>query len=101
MANKSAMLMTRIEPKLKADAEKILEELGIPASVVITCLYKQIILRKSIPFSISLTTHPKTLNEMTNEELETRLLESLAQAKAGQGTDVNSAFKELFEGLQK
>lgn len=93
--NKSAMLMTRIEPQLKKDAEKVLEDLGIPSSVVITTLYKQIVLRKEIPFAISLTLPPKTHSEMTDEEFEKRLRKSLAQAKEGMGEPAEQVFSEL------
>jgi len=101
MANKSAMLMTRIEPKLKEEAEKILEQLGIPSSVVITSLYKQIVLRKSIPFTLSLVTRPKARDEMTDEEFKNRLLESLDQAKRGEIIDADIAIKTLLEGLRQ
>ena len=43
MATKSANVMARVEPDIKAKAEAILARLGIPASVVINALYHQII----------------------------------------------------------
>ena len=99
MATKSAMLMTRIEPKLKQDAEKVLKQLGVPSSVVITSLYKQIVLKKAIPFSISLVPAPKARDEMTEEEFTDRIRASLAQAKAGQGMDIDEVAAKLLEGL--
>ena len=51
MATKSANILARVEPEVKEQAEEILSKLGIPASVVINMLYKQIIMTKSIPFS--------------------------------------------------
>lgn len=96
--NKSAMLMTRIEPKLKKDAEKILEQLGIPSSVVITSLYKQIVLRKEIPFTLSLVVPPKARKEMTDDEFTKRLCISLAQAKAGQAESADKVLAALQKG---
>lgn len=54
MATKSADILAYVEPEVKEQAEKILSELGISASVVINMLYKQIIMTKSIPFSVAL-----------------------------------------------
>ena len=54
MAAKTANVMARVEPSVKQQAEEIMEMLGIPVSVVINTLYKQIIMTRSIPFSHSL-----------------------------------------------
>ena len=54
MANKTATVLARVDPKLKDEAEDILERLGVPASLLINMLYRQIVLTKSIPFSLSI-----------------------------------------------
>ena len=54
MAKKTATVIARLDPKLKEDAERILDELGIPSSLLINMLYKQIVLTESIPFKISI-----------------------------------------------
>ncbi len=54
MTNKTATVLARVDPELKRDAEDILDRLGIPASVVINMLYKQIVLKKGIPFELNL-----------------------------------------------
>lgn len=51
---KTANLYARIEPEIKAEAEKILEALRIPVSVAINLFYKQIILQQGLPFIVSL-----------------------------------------------
>jgi DNA-damage-inducible protein J len=43
-----------MEPKLKADAERILEELGLGADEAIRVFYKQVVLRKGLPFDLAL-----------------------------------------------
>ena len=48
MATKSANVLARVEPEIKEQAESIMSQLGLPASVVINALYKQIIMTKSI-----------------------------------------------------
>jgi DNA-damage-inducible protein J len=49
---KSAIVRTRIEPGLKREAEKLLARLGLTASQAITLFYRQVTLRKGLPFDI-------------------------------------------------
>ena len=56
---KTANLYVRIEPDVKEQAETILSALGIPASGIpasnaITMFYKQIILRRGLPFDVKM-----------------------------------------------
>ncbi len=69
MASKSANVTARIEPEIKEKAEQILEKLGIPVSVLIDTLYRQIIYTRSIPYSLAL---PKdTVDDtITPEEIQ-------------------------------
>jgi DNA-damage-inducible protein J len=54
MATKSAMIRARIEPKAKDQAEEILKNLGLNPTEAISMFYYQIILKRGIPFSVSL-----------------------------------------------
>ena len=72
MATKSANVLARVEPETKKQAEEILSKLGIPASVVINALYKQIIMTGSIPFHLSLPKEPISLDSMTTAEFNSK-----------------------------
>ena len=48
-----AVVYARIDPELKEEAENILSRLGITASGAINMFYRQIVLRKGIPFELS------------------------------------------------
>lgn len=50
MAARTANVMARVEPDVKEQAENILDRLGVPASVVINALYKQIITETGFRF---------------------------------------------------
>lgn len=52
MAGKTATVLARVDPELKMKAEDILDRLGVPTSLLINMLYKQIVMTKSIPFDI-------------------------------------------------
>ncbi|MCH3915508.1 MAG: type II toxin-antitoxin system RelB/DinJ family antitoxin [Acidaminococcaceae bacterium] len=96
MATKTANVLARVEPEIKNQAEAVLSQLGIPASIVINMLYKQIILTKSIPFSISIPPKPLAKDEMSKEEFHAMLQKGFQEAKAGKGI----LAKEYFENLK-
>ena len=50
--NKSATVRARIEPHLKREAEGMLEKLGLSSTQAITLFYRQITLRKGLPFNV-------------------------------------------------
>lgn len=53
MANSSAVYV-RMDPTLKETAEDILAQLGITSSSAVQMLYRQIILHRGLPFSLTL-----------------------------------------------
>lgn len=95
MATKTANVLARVEPNIKAKAEGIMAQLGVPASVVINMLYKQIIMTKSIPFSLSVSNSFQTLDEMNEEEFELMMQKGLTDAKAGNSRSAKSVFNDL------
>ena len=97
MATKSANILARVEPEVKEQAESIMSQLGLPASVVINALYKQIIMTKSIPFSLSLPKKPATLDSMTTEEFNSIMETGLLQAKADQSRPVANVIADLAQ----
>ncbi len=95
MAAKTANVLARVEPDVKEKAEDILNQLGVPASVVIKMLYKQIIMTNSIPFPLSIPHAPLARDEMSKEEFDTMMEKGLTQAKAEQGVSLDEAFASL------
>lgn len=100
MAAKSANVLARVEPEVKEQAESIMSQLGLPASVVINALYKQIIMTKSIPFSLALPKEPTTLDSLTTEEFDSIMKKGLAQAKSDQSRSVADVFADLRREIQ-
>jgi DNA-damage-inducible protein J len=101
MSAKSANIMARVEPEIKEQAESIMEQLGLTASGVINMLYRQIILRKGLPFAVTIPSAPPTLDAMTREEFDAMLTEGLKQAEAGEGVDLHEAFRSLRSELHR
>lgn len=99
MATKSANVMARVEPDIKAQAETVLDKLGLPVSVVINALYRQIIMSNGLPFSLVVPHTVPTRDGMTKEDFDAMMKNSLEQAKAGQGLDIDAAFAKIRESI--
>lgn len=98
MAAKTANVTARVQPEIKQKAEAILDQLGIPVSVLIDSLYRQIIMTNSIPYSLRIPALP-TQDELSAEQFNQMMEKGLNQAKAGQGMDLNSAFARISESI--
>ncbi|MBS4007435.1 MAG: type II toxin-antitoxin system RelB/DinJ family antitoxin [Clostridium sp.] len=99
MAIKTANVLARVEPDIKEKAESIMAKLGVPASVVINMLYKQIVMTKSIPFPLSIPAAPVALDEMDTATFNTIMQKGLDEAKADRSRPVSEVFSELRRGL--
>ncbi|MBR4050765.1 MAG: type II toxin-antitoxin system RelB/DinJ family antitoxin [Clostridia bacterium] len=99
MATKTANVLARVEPEVKEQAEEIMSQLGVPVSVVINMLYKQIIMKKAIPFSLSLSTAPITLDAMDQSTFNLKMQTGLNQAKNGESKDSAEVFSSLRKEL--
>ena len=80
----STTLNTRIDAKSKEQARKILDCLGLTISEAITMYFRQIILRRGIPFNIEI---PNELNQDAARFKE--------GSRSAQGQKVDELFREL------
>ncbi|WP_099951230.1 type II toxin-antitoxin system RelB/DinJ family antitoxin [Ezakiella peruensis] len=95
---KTESLYVRMEPELKNQAEEILSSLGISASTAINMFYRQIVLKRGIPFDLKLEEpRPLFLDEMTKEDLDRELEIAYQQALNGEVVDAREAFAKLKE----
>ncbi|MDE7366414.1 MAG: type II toxin-antitoxin system RelB/DinJ family antitoxin [Lachnospiraceae bacterium] len=99
MATRSANVNVRVEPDVKKQAEDILDKLGISVSAFINMTYRQVIMKRGIPFAVELPTEIKTLDTMTGEEFDEMMQSGLAQAKSGESVPYEEAFDQLMKGL--
>lgn len=98
MTQKSANIYARIEPDIKKQAEDILSSLGVSASSAINMFYKQIILKKGIPFDITLNTaKPADISLLSQEELSAELEKGFNQIAEGKVRSAKEAFADLYK----
>ena len=100
MATKTANVMARVEPSVKEQAEAIMEMLGIPASVVINTLYKQIIMTRSIPFSLAVPAVPVARDEMDEAVFNAMMARPMNEAKADKSRAASDVFADLRREMQ-
>ena len=51
---KTAVVRARIEPNLKTESEYILRELGLSPTEAVTLFYRQIKMRRGLPFEVTI-----------------------------------------------
>ena len=96
---KNATVSAQVEPQVKIEAEDILQRLGLPVSVVINTLYRQIIAYKGLPFALTLPGEPETLDTLSQVALDAKLQHSYEQSLAEEGRPYHEVFDELERAL--
>ena len=97
---KDSTVSARVETNVKLEAETILQQLGVPVSVVINALYRQIIYNHGVPFPLTLPEIPQTEDNLTDAELNAKLQHSYEQSLAGKGRPFDEVFDDLERGLK-
>ena len=98
MAIKSANVTARVQPEIKQKAESILADIGLPVSVLIDTLYRQIIMTGGVPYSLTVPKIP-TLDTMSDAQFNAIMENGCNQAKSGQSIPINEAFDKIRKGL--
>lgn len=99
MAVKNANVTARVEQDVKDQAEKILNSLGVSVSSFINMAYRQVILHRGIPFSITIPSEPKTLETLTKAEFDEIMEIGLHQAESGESLPADVVFNSIMEKL--
>lgn len=98
MTAKTANVTARIQPEIKEQAEAVLKKIGIPVSVLIDTLYRQIIMTGGIPYPLSVPTI-QTLDSMTSEQFDAMMQKGYDEAKSGDGIPIEEAFSKIRDNI--
>ena len=71
--SKTAMVRARLEPELKEHTEEIFHKLGLSVTQAITLFYKQVEIKKGLPFNVVIP-NDETLKVFENTDLENDLI---------------------------
>ncbi len=96
---KSANVTARIQPEIKQQAEAVLERIGLPVSVLIDTLYRQIIMTGGIPYSLSIPQLP-TRDSMTEEQFHAMMERGYREAMEGKGLSFDEAFAQIQKAVK-
>ena len=99
-ATRATSVYTRVDPETKEQAERILNQLGIPMSNAIGMFLKQIVMHRGIPFEMKIPAAiPLSIGEMTKEQLDAALQAGMDDIDAGRvisAEEVESEIKGLY-----
>lgn len=96
---KTANVNVRIQENIKKQAEDILEMIGIPRATAIDMFYRQIILNKGIPFSLTIPKNVPVLEDTSEKDFNLMMANGYSQALQGNSYDIDDVFDELEQGL--
>ena len=97
---KSANLYVRLEPSVKEKAETILAQLGIPMSNAVGMFLRQVILRRGLPFEVTLPAlQPLDISMLSEEGLHDELNKGYSDVEKGNVIPAKEALSSLRDEL--
>lgn len=93
---KDANVFARVDASLKEEAEGILSQLGMPMSNAINVFLNQVVLRRGLPFEVTLLVDaPLAMGSMTKEQLDIELQKGYDDCLACRVEPAEQVFKEI------
>ena len=82
--SRTSNIFARVEPEIKQQAEKVLEQLGIPMSSAIGYFLRQIVLQRGLPFEMKLPANlPLYAGSLSDEQFDAEIEKGLTDIYAG------------------
>ena len=76
--SRTANVFARVEPEIKEQAERVLEQLGIPMSNAVSMFLRQVVLQRGIPFEMKLPAdRPLIIGNLSDEQFEIEMKKGL------------------------
>ena len=81
---RTANIFVRVEPKIKEQAEEVLEQLGIPMSNAVGLFLRQVVLQRGIPFEMKLPQNkPLSVEQLSEKRFNAEIEKGMADLKSG------------------
>lgn len=101
-ATRTANVYTRVDPDTKEQAEKILNQLGIPMSNAIGMFLKQVVIQRGMPFEMKLPAEmPVAISGLTKEQFDAEMqmgMDDIAAGRVIAADDVEAEMRRLYGG---
>lgn len=82
---KTATINARIDPAVKAEAERVFSAIGISASDAIGLFYRQVVFKNGLPFDV----------RIPNADT----LAALQEIESGKGKTMTGSTKDIFDAI--
>lgn len=93
---RTSNIFARVEPEVKEQAERVLEQLGIPMSNAIGLFLRQVVLHRGIPFELKLPQNePQSVGMLTDEQFNAEIEKGLADLMAGKVVSAEKVAEKL------
>ena len=93
---KDANVFARVDASLKEQAEGILSQLGMPMSSAINIFLNQIVLRRGLPFEVTLPVKtPVAAGSLTSDEFYAEVKRGYDDCAAGRVKPAEQVFQEI------
>ncbi len=81
---RTSNVFARVEPEIKEQAEKVLDQLGIPMSNAVGMFLRQVVLQRGIPFEMKLPQNaPLAYSSLTKEQFDAEIQKGMEDIRAG------------------
>ena len=81
---RTSNIFVRIDPEIKAQAEQVLAQLGIPKSNAIGLFLRQVVMQRGIPFDMTLPQNkPLAFGSLSEDQFNAELEKGLADLANG------------------
>lgn len=98
---RTANVFVRIEPKIKEQAEKVLEQLGISMSNAIGLFLRQVVLQRGIPFDIKLPPNkPLSIGALSEEQFNAEIEKGLSDISEGKFVSADSVADRISKDYE-
>lgn len=88
---RTSSVFARVDPEIKEQAEKVLDQLGIPMSSAIGLFLRQVVLQRGIPFDMRLPqSKPLSIGVLSEEEFNAEIERGLTDLTTGKVVSADS-----------
>jgi addiction module RelB/DinJ family antitoxin len=99
---RTSNVFARVEPEIKEQAERVLNQLGIPMSNAVSMFLRQVVIQRGIPFEMKLPVKkPLVSRELTKEELDAEIAKGVTDIENGRVYSAEEVLKEMHRSYGK
>lgn len=81
---RTSNVFARVEPEIKEQAERVLDQLGIPMSNAVGMFLRQVVLQQGIPFEMKLPKQaPLAYGSLTKEQFDAEIGKGMEDIREG------------------